>query len=167
VGASRHHDGDIPRPDFRRRSESFAAWRFTAFKEWYFPKFQKLKLEADYLDGRNLDRFSQYQFGQFGDESLDGFSGTGVRFDTGYIGRTGWSFNIAHVVSFGLSAEFARIKDGLTDDRFRNHIGAGFSFNVPLPWMMYMRASYGRAIASDIPALEGKQEYQLFILKLF
>jgi hypothetical protein len=146
---------------------SFQTWNLTAFKEWYLPKFQKLKVEVDYLDGANLDRFSQYSFGRFGDASLEGFAGTGVRFDTGYIARTGWGFNILNAVSFNVSAEFARVLDPLEDDRFRNHTGAGLSFNVVGKWKTIWRGSYGRAIASDVPALVGKQEFQVVFLKLF
>ena len=147
--------------------KSFSTWNLTLFKEWYFPKFQKLKAEIDYLDGRNLDRFSQYQFGRFGGESLEGFSGTGVRFDTGAIARTGWGFNIANAVSFNASLEYAHVRDRLEDDRFRDHLGAGFSFNVVGPWMTVWRGSYGRAISSDVPELEGKQEFSLTVLKFF
>jgi hypothetical protein len=152
---------------FDPNQKSFTSWKLTAFKEWYLPKFQKLKAEIDYLDGRNLDRFSQYVIGRFGDESLEGFAGTGVRFDTGAIARAGWAFNIASVVRFDISAEYGHVRDSLEDDRFRNHTGAGLSFNIPLPWTMILQGSYGRAIASDVPGLEGKQEFQLILLKLF
>jgi hypothetical protein len=154
-------------PTFDPKQKSFSTWKLTAFKEWYLPKFQKLKAEIDYLDGKNLDRFSQYAVGRFGDESLEGFAGTGVRFDTGYIARTGWAFNIANVIRFDASAEFARVEDRVHDDRFRNHLGAGISFNVVGPWQTIWQASYGRAIASDVPGLEGKQEFQVVVLKLF
>jgi len=146
---------------------SFSSWTLTAFKEWYLPKFQKLKAEVDYLDGRNLDRFSQYRFGRFGSESLNGFAGTGVRFDTGYIARTGWAFNILEAVRFDASVEFAHVNDRLEDDRFRNHTGVGLSFNVVGPWKTIWQGSYGRAVASDVPELKGKQEFQLIVLKLF
>ncbi len=152
-------------PTFDPNQRSFRTWKLTAFKEWYLPKFQKLKAEIDYLGGTNLDRFSDYRFGRFGDESLEGYAGTGVHFDTGYLARVGWAFNILSAVRFDASVETAHVKD--RDDRFRNHTGAGLSFNVVGPWKTIWQASYGRAIASDVPELEGKQEFQLVILKLF
>jgi hypothetical protein len=154
-------------PTFDPSRKSFKTWKLTVFKEWYLPKFQKVKAEIDYLGGTNLDRFSAYGFGRFGSESLEGFAGTGVRFDTGYIARTGWGFNVLNAVSFSASAEFGHVKDSLEDDRFRNHTGAGLSFNLVGPWKTIWQGSYGRAIASDVPELEGKQEFQLVILKLF
>jgi len=154
-------------PGFDPDQRSFSNWRLTAFKEWYLPKFQKLKAEIDYLDGRNLDRFSQYRFGRFGAESLNGFAGTGVRFDTGAIARTGWAFNILNAVRFDASVEYGHVIDRLADDRYRNHTGVGLSFNVVGPWKTIWQGSYGRAIASDVPELKGKQEFQVIVLKLF
>jgi hypothetical protein len=152
---------------FDASQQSFRSWRLIAFKEWYLPKFQKLKAEIDYLDGGNFDRFSQYSFGRFGAESLDGYAGTGLRFDTGYIARTGWAFNVLNVVRFDVDAGFARIKDKIEDDRFRDYTGVGLSFNVVGPWKTIWRGSYGRAVTSDVRVLEGTQEFMLVVLKLF
>ncbi|HEX4823362.1 MAG TPA: hypothetical protein VFV19_03545 [Candidatus Polarisedimenticolaceae bacterium] len=146
---------------------NFTTWGATAFKEWYLPHFQKIRGEVDYLGGNNLDRFSEYQFDFFGDTKLDGYSGTGVRFDEGYIGRLAWAFNLFNVIRFDLSLESAHVRDGVLDEPFRNHTGMGLSFNVVGPWMTIWQASYGRAMWSDIPELEGKQEFLLVILKLF
>jgi hypothetical protein len=154
-------------PSFDSAQQSFQTWSLVAFKEWYLPKFQKLKAELGYLDGGNLDRFSQYGFARFGAESLAGYAGTGLRFDTGYLARTGWAFNILNVVRFDVSAEFAHIKDSLKDDRFQNFSGLGLSFNVVGPWKTIWQGSYGRAITADVPELEGTQEFELVVLKLF
>ena len=154
-------------PTFDASQKSFQRWKLTAFKEWYLPKFQKFKVEADYLDGRNLDRYSQYQFGRFGDESLVGFTGTGVRFDSGYLGRIGWAFNMFNVVRLDLSVETARVRDKLLKDEWRNHTGAGLAINTVGPWKTLWQLSYGRALASDVDGLKGKQEFLLAILKLF
>jgi hypothetical protein len=159
--------GQFTSATFDPGQDTFPTWSLMAFKEWYLPHFQKLKVEVDYLDGASLDRFSQYQFGFFGGESLDGFSGTGVRFDQGYIGRVSWAFNIMNAVRFDLSLESARARDRFLAQPWMSHTGVGFSFNVVGPWMTIWQASYGRAVVSDIPELEGKQEFLLVILKLF
>lgn len=152
---------------FDSSQRNFMTWGASVFKEWYFPHFQKLRGEVDYLDGSNLDRYSEYQFSFFGDEHLDGYSGTGVRFDQGYLGRLAYSFNILNAVRFDLSLESARVRDRVLGEPFMSHTGAGFSFNVVGPWMTIWQASYGRAIWSDVPELEGKQEFLFLILKLF
>lgn len=159
--------GTFVNSSYDTSQESFRTWKLTTFKEWYLPKFQKIKLGIDYLDGRDLDRFSQYSFDRFGDQRLEGYAGTGVRFDTGFFARTGWAFNILNAVRFDASVEYGRVKDRLQNAPYQEHYGAGLSFNVVGPWKTIWQGSYGRAIRSDIPELEGKQEFMLVVLKLF
>jgi hypothetical protein len=148
-------------------SSSFTQWDFTATKEWFLPKFQKVRAEVNYMDGRDLDRFSRYSFGLFGEEDLEGFSGTGVRYDRGFIGRTGYSFNLFEAIRFGLTVARARVLDERSIVGYRNFTGAGLSANVIGPWQTVIAASYGRAMQSDIPELTGKQEFLITVLKLF
>ncbi len=159
--------GTFVDPTFDASQKSFPTWSATAFKEWYLPKFQKIRAELDYVGGSRLDRFSQYRFGRFGDQSLDGFAGTGVRFDTGVLAKTGWSFNVLNAVRFDATLQYGHVRDKLQDDQFRDHVGTGFSFNVVGPWKTIWQASYGRALQSDVPGLAGKQEFLVVVLKLF
>jgi hypothetical protein len=148
--------------------QDYRTWGLTAFKEWYLPKFQKIKLELGYLGGSNLDRFSEYQFTSFiGGPSLPGFSGSGVRFDEGGIGRLGWAFNLANAIRFDVEVGQAYVRDRFGGQPFQDHTGAGLSFNVVGPWTTIWQGSYGRAILSDIPELEGQQEFRVLVLKLF
>ena len=156
--------GDAFDPD----QQDYSTWSLTAFKEWYLPKFQKVKLELDYLGGSNLDRFSEYQFSSFiGGPSLPGFSGSGVRFDEGVVGRAGWAFNLANAIRFDVEVGQAHVRDRFGGQPFEDHTGVGLSFNVIGPWTTIWQGSYGRAIVSDIPALEGQQEFRVLVLKLF
>lgn len=153
--------------EFDPTHENFLQWDAGVFKEWYLPKFQKLKVELNYLDGQDLDRFSRYGFGLFGDDRLNGFAGTGVRFDTGYFARAGYAFNLFNAIRFDLTVDQGRTRDELRDDRWRNFTGAGLSFNVVGPWKTVIAFSYGRALASDVEGLSGKQEFLFTVLKLF
>jgi hypothetical protein len=146
---------------------SFERWGVTAFKEWYLPRFQKLRLELNYLDGADLDRFSRYQFSLFGDERLNGFSGSGVRFDTGRIARLGYAFNLFEVIRFDAALETARVEPDARLGTEQSFSGAGLSANFVGPWKTVVSLSYGYALASDIPDLEGEQDFLLVILKLF
>ena len=159
--------GVIDNPEFDPDHKSFARWRASAFKEWYLPRFQKLRGEVNWLDGQNLDRFSQYQFSFFGDTGLNGFSGSGVRFDRAAMARAGYSFNLFGAVRFDASLETADVeqKDAATgSQRFS---GLGLSFNFPFKWKTVWSLSYGRAVQSDIPELQGDQEFLFVVLKLF
>jgi hypothetical protein len=145
----------------------FSRWGVDLFKEWILPAFQKFRFELNYLDGQNLDRFSRYQFSLFGGDRLNGFSGSGLRFDRGGIARASYSFNVFEAVRFNADLERARVETKGSDVGFQSFTGVGLSGNVIGPWQTVISLSYGYALASDIPDLEGQQEFFLLILKLF
>lgn len=154
-------------PEFDPSHRTFATWRASAFKEWYLPRFQKVRIGADYLDGTDLDRFSKFQFSFFGGAGLAGFAGSGVRFDRGAVARAGYSFNLLEAVRFDATLESARVEDDASVARAERFTGVGLSANVIGPWKSILSVSYGRAVASDIPDLLGQQEFLLTVYKLF
>lgn len=147
--------------------ERYSRWEASVNKEWFLPKFQKIRAEITYLDGKDLDRFSQYEMSFFGQTRLSGFSGSGVRFDDGRILRAGYSFNLLDIVQLDATVQTAAVRNLLLDGEARNFTGAGFSFNTPGPWKTYFIFNYGRAISADIPELDDQQEFMLTVLKLF
>ena len=147
--------------------ESFSRWGLTAFKEWFLPHFQRVRIEGNYLDGVDLDRFSQYQFTYFGADRVNGFSGSGVRFDQGLLGRVGYTFNLVEVIRFDLSLDTARVEDERGGAGPQNFTGIGVNANFPAPWRTVVTLGYGRALASDVSEFKGQQEFLLLVLKLF
>jgi hypothetical protein len=146
--------------------DSFTRFDVSAAKEWFLPRFQELRGSLAYLDGSGLDRFSRYQFTFFGADRLDGFSGSGVRFGRGVIGRAGYSFNLLEVLRFDLTLSQARtrLESASPTQAFT---GLGLSTNFVGPWKSVIALNYGYAVRSDIPDLEGQQEFLLLLLKLF
>ncbi len=147
--------------------ERYARLGATVFKEWYLPRFQKLRGEAGWLDGSRLDRFSRYRFGFFGEDRLNGFSGSGVRFDRGLVGRAGYSFNLFELIRLDLALDTARVEDRSSGAGRQSFSGLGLSTSFVAPWKTVVNFNYGYALDSDIPDLEGEQEFLLLVLKLF
>jgi hypothetical protein len=96
---------------------------------------------------------------------LNGFSGTGVRFDDGWIARAGYSFNLFEAIRFDAGLENAWVRE--REAERQSFTGIGLGANVVGPWKTVISLSYGYALASDIPDLEGEQEFVLFVFKLF
>jgi hypothetical protein len=159
--------GEFVDSEFDPSQETFSKWRVTGFKEWYLPKFQKVRAEVNYMDGDNLDRFSRYNFSFFGVDRLNGFSGTGVRFDRGTTARAGYSFNLVEVIQFNVTVDTARVIDRTSLAGAQRFSGIGLSGNFVGPWKTIFQLGYGRALQSDIKDLEDSQEFLLLILKLF
>ncbi len=131
------------------------------------PKFQKIRAEANLFDGEDLDRFSRYSFSLFGSTRLNGFAGSGVRFDSGRIARAGYSFSILEAIRFDAVVESAWVRDETTLLGTQNHGGAGIAANFVAPWKLAFQVSYGRSLWSDIPELEGNSEFLVVALRLF
>jgi len=148
----------------RRR---FARFGLNAGKEWFLPKFQKFRLETNLFDGTDLDRFSRWQFSLFGDTRLNGFAGSGVRFDSGQIARVGYSFNLLEAIRFDAVIESAWVREDASMLGAQNHGGIGIAANFVAPWKLVFSLSYGRALWSDIAELEGQDEFLLVVLRLF
>lgn len=149
------------------RQRNYALWSASFSKAFYLPAFQKISTGVTWLDGKDLDRFSRYQFSYMGDQSLSGFSGSGVRFDKGAIARLGYQFNIANVIRFGLNVDQARVRPQRDLDLWQNHTGVGLSAAVTGPWQTYWTLDLGYAARSDIPAVQGKGTVALVVLKLW
>jgi hypothetical protein len=147
--------------------DRYALYGVTVFREWILPAFQKLRIEGDWLDGSKQDRFSSYQFSLFGEDRLNGFAGSGVRFDRGWIARGGWSFNLFEAIRFDAVVESAGVRERGSPDQTSSFTGAGLAATVLGPWKTVINLSYGRALASDIPELEGSDEFFFLVLKLF
>jgi len=156
---------DLPQPAIL--NDRYAKWNVEVFKEWYLEKFQKVRGEVNVMGGSDLDRFSKYQFSLFGNDRLSGFAGTGVRFDEGVIGRAGYSFNLFDVIKLDALVESGWIRDEIAFDGTRNFSGVGLTVNFVGPWKTVYTVNYGYAVASDIPDLQGSQEFFVLILKLF
>ncbi len=145
--------------------DSYTRFGAAAYKEWYLPRFQKIRGSLDYLDGSALDRFSRYQFSFFGEDRLSGFSGSGVRFDRGAIARAGYSFNLFEAIRFDAQLETARVEE--QDLPRQSFSGVGLTANFVAPWKTVVNLSWGLALDSDIHDLEGQQEFLLLVFKLF
>ncbi|MEO1370548.1 MAG: hypothetical protein AAFX50_25480, partial [Acidobacteriota bacterium] len=59
--------------DFDPEQEDYIKWQASVGKTWWLPKFTKFGLELEHLDGEDLDRWSKYDFGTFGDADVAGY----------------------------------------------------------------------------------------------
>ncbi|MDP3937905.1 MAG: sigma-E factor regulatory protein RseB domain-containing protein, partial [Deltaproteobacteria bacterium] len=152
--------------DYEDGSGSFRKYELSVSKQFFLPLFQKIRFEGIWHAGSDLDRFSEFQFSYFGSR-VRGFSGSGVRFDRGGIGRLQYSFNVADVIRFDASFDHGYVRDGLTSEEYRNFTGFGLSGNLMGPWETVLQFDLGFALRSDIEDLKGDKELLIGLLKLF
>ncbi|HZM70946.1 MAG TPA: hypothetical protein VFB95_11350 [Candidatus Cryosericum sp.] len=152
--------------EFDPSQDSFRTQDYTIAKQFFLPAFQKIRVEASWYAGSNLDRFSEFAFDFFGTR-VRGFSGAGVRYDRGGIARLQYAFNIQDLVRFEASLDHGYVKDSLTSGDFAQFTGFGVSGNVLGPWQTILSFDVGVPVHSDYEDLRGGTELQVVLFKFF
>jgi hypothetical protein len=158
-----HFWGSPGNLDFSPSQKSFERWDASVSKNWYLPYFQKIGLEVNYVGGRNLDRFSKYQFGFFGGTKIIGFKSASVRAERAYLGHLTYGFEVGQAFRLDWVGDFALANDrqfGLKN-QFLAGTGVGGSFMGP--WETIVNLTTGVPVAGPV---HGFVLYLVF-LKLF
>jgi len=143
--------------------QNYATWSASLAKNWYLSSFRKVGLEVNYLDGRNLDRFSKYQFGFFGDTRVHGYQIGKVRAEKAWALHGTYGFEIGQLLRLDAVADAAWATDetsGLDDELLA---GAGLSGTFMGPWETLVQLDVGTPLAGPDTGLVA---YVVF-LKLF
>ena len=84
----------MPGTGLETPQSTYVRYSASLSKDLYLGVFQKLHFNGAYFGGRNLDRFSRYQFGLFDDTRIHGVPASGLRFDELAMARGSYTFNI-------------------------------------------------------------------------
>lgn len=143
-------------------------------KDWYVGLFNKIHLNGAWFGGRDLDRFSQYQFGMFDDTRVHGVPASGVRYGELAMVRGSYSFNLFEQYRFDLFLEQAFARDPATGvsaglDLGRKPwdpiTGIGVAFTVKAPFDTLLRADVGKAFLPDRYRATGSTVVSVLFLK--
>ncbi|MEM7482657.1 MAG: hypothetical protein AAF481_15880 [Acidobacteriota bacterium] len=150
--------------EFDPDQEEFARWQASLSKTFWLSTFKAFSVGIEHFDGENLDRFSRYDFGLFGDISLNGYPGGLVRAEEGQALHLSYGLNAGDQLRLEVEGDavWATSEDVGLDSELLAGIGAGGT--VALPWQMLVNFEVGYAL--DGPA-EGEVAARIFFLKLF
>jgi hypothetical protein len=126
-------------PGAEGAEEDFSKWGGGATRTFLMARTLVGRLEAAWMDGRDLDRFSRYAFGTF-ESPLKGYPAASVRFDRGVIARSALAWNAARRVRLDAFLDAARVDDGSNG---RGYVGIGAAAEVPLPFGMLAAVEWG------------------------
>ena len=125
--------GDPATSGYEPNQKSY--WKYSAelSKGFYFSKFRKLAVSVSYLDGHDLDRFSEWDFGPFGTTQLAGFPYGSVRANRAFLANLSYGLNIQNIIRFELEYDQALITQKLSgyDHTYFSGIGLQTAFNGP------------------------------------
>jgi len=133
--------------EFSPDHEDYVRWQVTLAKTFWLPKFRKFGVELEYLDGQDLDRFSRYDFGIFGDSSVAGYPSGLVRAERAEGLHVNYGINVGELFRVELEGDavWATNEDTGLDREFLG--GIGLEGTLTLPWQVLVNFEIGQALA--------------------
>jgi MucB/RseB N-terminal domain len=150
--------------DYDPAQRDYFKYSTSLSKDFYFG-LHKIHLNAAYYGGRDLDRFSMYQFGFFDDNRVHGVPSSGVRFAELGMFRGSYSFNLFDQYRLDLFFDQAYGRNPSVDSRFRAVTGLGLGFNVRGPWNTLLRGDFGKSFLPSEYRKPGSVVFQFQVLK--
>ncbi|RMH15397.1 MAG: hypothetical protein D6696_20860 [Acidobacteria bacterium] len=149
--------------EFDPEQEDYLLWQARVSKTWWLPRFTKLAVAAEHLNGDDLDRFSKYDFSFFGDARVAGYQNGLVTASRASGLHLTYGLDFAEVFRVQLSGDAVWATDPATG--LDNELLAGVSLNgtVVGPWSTLINFDVGYPV--DGPAEDFV--VSLAFLKLF
>jgi hypothetical protein len=126
--------GNPETTEFDPRDRDYVKYQLSLAKDQYFPGFRKLHVGLTYLDGRDLDRFSKFEFGAFSGTPLHGFKSGSVKTQTALVGSLSYGLNIEDIIRFEAIFDQAVVRDRQSGYDNTYFAGAGLLGSLNGPW---------------------------------
>ena len=135
--------------EYNPNQKSYTDYGAELSKSFYLPRFQRIGVEFNYLDGQRLDRFSEYELGFFGSQRIHGVRSGSVRADKALLGHLSYGFVFSD--QFRLEAFYDQ---GLISDRFAGYHhepfqGVGIGGQTIGPWGTLLRLDIGKTVGKN------------------
>jgi len=150
--------------EYHPDQSDYRKWRASFAKTWWFPKFRRIAVSLEHLNGSNLDRFSGYDFGLFGSSSVSGYQGGLVRAEKASGGHFSTGINYFDKIRFDLKGDAMWASNAATGLENELLAGVGLAGTLTLPWQLIMNFEAGYAVAG--PG-KGNIALRVFFLRLF
>jgi hypothetical protein len=151
-------------PEYRPEQSDYLRWQATLTKTFWLPKFRKVSFALRHLDGRDLDRFSGYDFGTFGDASVAGYPSGLVRAERAEVLNVSAGVNYFDQFRLELDGDAAWASNAATGLDNELLAGVGLGGTVTLPYQFILNFEIGYALAG--PG-SGDFAVRAFFLRLF
>lgn len=133
-------------------------------KSFFLPRFQRIGVDLNYLDGANLDRFSKYELGFFGAQRVHGVRSGSVHAERGIIGHLSYGFVFSEQFRIEGFYDHAVLDDEMSGMKGEPFQGVGIAGQTIGPWGTLLRLDIGKMIGRN--AQDGFVANVVF-LKLF
>jgi len=144
--------------------KSFTRFGGSVGKSFFLPKFQRIGVDVNYLDGSRLDRFSKYELGFFGAQRVHGVESGSVRAEKMILGHLSYGFVFSEQFRLEAFYDHALIDDQLAGYESEPFQGVGIAGQTVGPYGTLLRLDIGKTIGRN--AQDGFVANVVF-LKLF
>jgi len=125
--------------------DAFQRYGVSALRSIAFSPRVATRVEAAWMGGHDLDRFSRYSFGTF-DNRLHGYPSALVRYDRGAVLRTAVAWSPAKAIRLDGFADTAQVHDPGFGTRTRNFTGIGTAVEAPAPFGTLLAVEWGYGV---------------------
>lgn len=150
--------------EFDPEQQTFSHFGAAVGKSFYLPKFQRIGIDVNYVDGQRLDRFSKYELGFFGANRVHGIESGSVRAEKALIGHLSYGFVVSDQFRLEAFYDHALIDDASAGYRNEPFQGLGIAGQTVGPFGTLLRLDIGKTIGRN--AQDGFVANVVF-LKLF
>ncbi|HYR27387.1 MAG TPA: hypothetical protein VEU30_02920, partial [Thermoanaerobaculia bacterium] len=144
--------------------KSFTRFGASAGKSFFLPKFQRIGIDVNYLDGSRLDRFSKYELGFFGAQRVHGVESGSVRAEKMILAHLSYGFVFSEQFRLEAFYDHALVDDELAGYKSEPFQGVGIAGQTVGPYGTLLRLDIGKTIGRN--AQDGFVANVVF-LKLF
>jgi hypothetical protein len=150
--------------EFDPAQKSYARFGGSVGKSFFLPKFQRVSIDVNYLDGKRLDRFSKYELGFFGAQRVHGVRSGSVRAERAILGHLSYGFVFSQQFRLEAFYDHALIDDANAGFKHEPFQGLGIAGQTVGPFGTLLRLDIGKTIGRN--AQDGFVANVVF-LKLF
>ncbi|HSL21430.1 MAG TPA: hypothetical protein VK886_07840 [Vicinamibacterales bacterium] len=153
--------------DDQEAQGDFQRFGASAYRPWVLTPRLLARVEAAWMSGRDLDRFSRYAFGTF-DNRLRGYPSAGIRYDRGGALRTALVWQAGGRIRLDGFADAALVRDPGFGRGHRTYPGVGAAVEVPGPLGLLLGAEWGYGIKGlNSDGSEGTHVVRVTAYKVF
>lgn len=149
------------------RARVFHRYGLALARSFVFSNRTVARVDAAWMDGRDLDRFSRYTFGTF-ENRLRGYPAASIRYDRGFAAHSVASWSAGRRLRLDGFFDLAAVREPARGNGLRTYPGAGAAIEVPMPFGLLTAVEWGygpRGLTSS--GREGTQVFRLTAYKMF
>ncbi len=153
--------------DYRPQDRDFQRAGFSASRPWLLAPRMMARVEAAWMAGTDLDRFSRYGFDSF-ENRLRGYPSASVRYDRGGVLRTALVAQPGGRLRLDAFGDVALVREPGFGRALRTYPGIGAALEAPGPFGLLLGAEWGFGFRGlNTNGTQGTQVIRLTAYKLF